>query len=52
MRSIVSNHGSAYARLAWPTILIGQASKWVFNSPILLVVDDDLSIKKNLGDFV
>ena len=34
----------AYARLAWPSILVGQARRLVLNSPTLILVDDSLSI--------
>ena len=52
MGPIVSNHASAYARLAGPPILVGQARKTDFNSPTPLLVDYNVTIKENLGDFV
>jgi hypothetical protein len=36
----------AYARLAWPTILVGQVRKPVFNNAMPLLVKDNLSIEK------
>ena len=40
------NPRSVYARLAWPTHLIGQARKLVYNSSGLLFVYDNLRIKR------
>ena len=52
MGVIVLNFGLAYARLAWLTILIERARKLVFSSPTTLLMNDNLSNKENLGDFV
>jgi hypothetical protein len=41
----VLNPSSAYARLAWPPIPIGQARKLVFTSPTPLLVGDNVNLK-------
>jgi hypothetical protein len=46
MGPAILKFGMAYARLAWPSILVGQVRKPNFNNATPLLVKDNLSIEK------